>query len=735
LLTLDTTRPDHLGCYGYGPETSPHLDAFASEALVFETCQASAPITLPSHCSILTGLEPPQHGVRNNGIHILPEDVTTLAEALQANGYATGAVVASIVLARHFGLAQGFDDFDDDISGPGAGNPLPERVAEEVTRRGLAWIRAHGAAPWFAWLHYFDPHDPYHPPSPFAELLPQAYDGEIAYLDAHLGGLFRELKRMGQWATTLIVVTADHGEGLGEHDEATHSLFLYSTTIDVPLLVKFPSGGAWQEHAFSPRRVAGLTATVDIAPTILEAVGLPDALPADVAGRSLVDLLRAGTPAREQVYFESLVPELDYGWAPYFGLRTERWKLILAPQPELYDEIRDPHELENIHDREAQTASTLTATLNSLIGMDRFAPTAALDEARIEQLRSLGYVAGGGSRAPSARQDAKEMGWALEALDRARAHMARREVEPVTVILRDVLAQDPTNRYAQRVLVHNLLLAGESQEALALCDRILAEQPDAADRDVVGLQRAEALLLGDQPRECLAACERLLKSNPTLEGNQLLRARALVALNDLDGARRAAEQEGQNYPRSPLWATFWARTLMGRGRTAAAETFLASALGQYPGNGDLYAMLGRLRLEQGRLSEAGHILQQVLAADPTHPRARFRMGLLMLRLNNPRVALEHMLRAVAAMPGNREFQAQLGLVLIRGRNYPKAALHLEKAVRLGDDEPDTYFALGSAYAALGRKTEARRQLEEALTQDPDDEMAHQIRMQLDALGS
>ncbi len=734
LITLDTVRADHLGCYGYEHPTTPHLDALAQEALLFETCQASVPVTLPSHCTIITGMEPFEHGVRNNGTFVLSDEITTLAEVMHAQGYATGAVMASIVLAQRFGTAQGFDHFDDDFTGPGAGHPLPERVAGEVTRRGLEWIRNQPDRPWFAWLHYFDPHDPYHPPAPFDRMLDAPYDGEIAYADAHLGGLFRELKRMGLWDRTLIAVTADHGEGLGEHNEPTHSLFIYGTTIDVPLLVKLPRTQRWQEERFRGRRIQGLTATADLLPTLLDALGIATQVPPDVSGRSLVPLIESGATVREHAYLESLVPQLDYGWAPYRGLRTERWKLILAPSPELYDVVDDPAELDNRYFGEPEQAERLTGVLMSLCREDQVAGSAALDPATIEQLRSLGYVAGGGSTTQGSGRDAKEMGWALEAMDRARAHMRRREVLETIDVLEGILARDPTNRYAQRVMVDQLLKAGRPQRAQELATTILETQPDAADRDLVQLWRAEALLELGKPGRALTRCKEIAARNPSLQGLDLMRARIHAAQGDLDRAREAALDSRRNHPRSSDWARRLAAIYLDRGKLAQAESTLTGAMADHPPTPDLLAVLARLRIAQQRTVEARQILDQILQADPSHPEANFRMGIVLDAMGNPRGALNHYLRAVVGAPGNAKIQAHLGELLVRGKNFPKAIEHLQRAIELGDRRQVTRFALGAAFAATGQRSDARRLFERALSLDPTSALADQIRMRLEQLG-
>jgi arylsulfatase A-like enzyme len=404
LITLDTVRADRLGCYGYDGAATPVLDGLAARGVRFTDAVTPVPITLPAHASILTGLLPPAHAVRLNGAHRLGPDATTLAELLRDAGYATGAVIAASVLEGSRGLDQGFDHYDDDI----AGARSAERPAGEVTDRALTWLGGRATdRPVFLWVHYFDAHDPYQPPPPYAERFAGSpYDGEIAHVDAEIGRLLDGLAALGRPTTPLIVVTADHGEGLGEHGERTHAHLVYESTVHVPFIV-VPG-----DRVTSPRVVDDrVVSLVDVAPTILTLLGRP--VPEGLDGRSLVDDRPHSPPTEDrQVYVETLWPHLMHGWAPIRALRRHGDKYTDAPFPEYYDLSRDPDETTNLIAGAAppsiselpEAAAGLRVDLDALVA-SHAAPHApeAMDEETIERLQSLGYVMGEGS-APSPPQ-------------------------------------------------------------------------------------------------------------------------------------------------------------------------------------------------------------------------------------------------------------------------------------------------------------------------------------------
>ncbi|MGH9442865.1 MAG: sulfatase family protein, partial [Thermoanaerobaculia bacterium] len=344
LVTFDTTRADHMG-YATGRKgVTPTLDALAASGTWFTECVAAAPITLPSHTSILTGLYPYRHGVRDNGTYTVPHDDVTLSQILQARGYATHAIVSSAVLDKRYGLTRGFDEYDSDLSSgdPGAPFLFREIKANQAADKAVEWLTAGRPKdrPFFLWVHFYDPHADYEPPPDVAARFPRdPYTGEIAFADRELGRVLDALRQIGQFGRTLVVFTSDHGESLGAHGETTHTIFVYEATTRVPLLFHGPGVPAG-------KKVDNLTSSVDIFPTILALLGIPPS--GSVDGENLVPRWKGGTPRHEPVYMESLAPRLDHGWAELRALRDERYKAIQAPIPEVYDLQQDPGEWRNL---------------------------------------------------------------------------------------------------------------------------------------------------------------------------------------------------------------------------------------------------------------------------------------------------------------------------------------------------------------------------------------------------
>ncbi len=390
LVTLDTFRADRLAAYGGPAELTPTLDRLAREGVRVDRCLTTAPITLPAHASILTGTDPPYHGARVNGAFRVGEDNPFLAEVLRQDGFRTGAFVSAFVLDRGFGLDRGFEVYDGPHSSKGA---EPERDGETTVDAALAFVNSIGAAPAFVWVHLYDAHAPYTAPPAFRGKHASAYDDEIAYVDSCVARLLDGLARAGRADDALIAVTADHGEGLGEHDEATHTVYVYDSTLRVPCILwakgRFPAG----------RVVADTRSTTAIAPTILELLGL-DA-PAAMYGRSFArELSRSNAPRSEPaiddlVYFESEAPAYYYGFARLAGVEAGGAKLIVAPRPELYRPASDRSESVNLVESERAVADDLKRRLDDFLRRhDRHLHVErALSGADQAMLRQFGYVA------------------------------------------------------------------------------------------------------------------------------------------------------------------------------------------------------------------------------------------------------------------------------------------------------------------------------------------------------
>jgi arylsulfatase A-like enzyme/Flp pilus assembly protein TadD len=385
LVTVDTLRPDRLSCYSPAHALTPAVDALAAKGVLFESAFAHTPTTLPSHTNILLGLTPPFHGVSENSKARVSEAFLTLAEHLRQQKYATGAFIGAFPLDSRFGLNQGFDVYDDVFpSKPSAMGFAPERTADQVVAAAAAWISARTGT-WFCWIHLWDPHAPYDPPEPFrSEYASDPYSGEVAFVDAQLAVLFESLRKGGQADRTLVVLTADHGESLGEHGELTHGYFAYNSTLHVPLIIAGPG--------VRPGRVGTMVGHIDIFPTVCRLLGVPE--PPGLQGRSLVPLMNGGKDKPRPVYFESLEPYLNYGCAPLRGFIEDGTKYVDSPLPEVYDLVRDAQEASNLASVTDIPAlrKKLDAIRKALAGPTTAARTAVTDARTRENLRSLGYV-------------------------------------------------------------------------------------------------------------------------------------------------------------------------------------------------------------------------------------------------------------------------------------------------------------------------------------------------------
>ena len=399
LISIDTLRADHLGCYGYSRDTSPNIDTLAGQSILYSHAISSAPLTLPSHSSMLTGLTPPHHQVRDNIGYQLHQSTLTLAEMLKQNNFATGAVIAAFALDSQFGLDQGFDTYDDEIAeaNPGVFKFANERDAADVTKLANQWLHKHAQEDFFLFVHYYDPHLPYvsHEDFSFRYLFPwpsvrDKYDGEIAYTDHYVGRLIENLKRLKLYDSTLIILTSDHGESLGERKERGHGFFTYHNPIHVPLLVKLPG----LDTSATVNEVVGL---IDLVPTICKLTGID--LPARVQGQDLCARFRQKSPTRPErfIYSETLRPTI-YDGQSLHTLVTNRHKYIHTTRSELYDLSRDPHEKDNIIEKHPDPAEELRSRLAASLD-DANEPSTTkvqLDEEALARLRALGYVGAGG---------------------------------------------------------------------------------------------------------------------------------------------------------------------------------------------------------------------------------------------------------------------------------------------------------------------------------------------------
>jgi choline-sulfatase len=473
VVTIDTLRPDHLHCYGYPNIETPNLDALAQRGVLFENAVAQAPLTPPSHASIFTGQYPTVHHVRNTGGFILPASSHPLARILQEQGWDTAAFVSSAVLKKVIGFNNGFAVYDDQL--PRQGNK--EEFGEDAERRGgdtvdraLHWLSSQSGKPYFLWVHLYDPHLPYDPPNPFKEKYrDRPYDGEIAYSDQQLGRLLEAVRKRAPVGKTIVALLSDHGESLSEHGEFTHGVFLYDATLRIPFLMAGPGIPAGT-------RVKQQVRSIDFLPTLLAL--LDEKPPANIQGVSLLPAF-SGKPVDTEIsYEETLYPKLALGWAELRGIRTNHWKYIRAPKPELYDLTQDSKETTNIIRQHPAEVEKLAAQLNSVVGSGGSEKVEAnmVDERQMAQLRSLGYLSGFSPQQYNLNgqgPDPKDRAGILKLLYEAEnpeAHLP--EVRRIA-LLQQALQEDPTNPSLYHQAGGELEKTGRYAEALRLYETAL----------------------------------------------------------------------------------------------------------------------------------------------------------------------------------------------------------------------------------------------------------------------
>jgi arylsulfatase A-like enzyme/Flp pilus assembly protein TadD len=658
LVTIDTLRADRIGLYGGRDARTPSIDGLGARGLVFEEALSSVPLTLPSHSTILSGLEPPHHGVRDNGAFVFPADRPTLATILKSHGYATGAFVGAYVLDRRFGLARGFDTYDDRIDrrAEGASVLESERRGEEVVKAASAWIAAE-SGPFLAWVHLYDPHAPYDPPSPYREeYAGRSYEGEVAYTDSCVGRLLTLAEAPGR--KLVVALLSDHGEGLDEHGEKTHGFFVYQSTLRVPLVLAGP-GIRKGERRAGPARAA------DVLPTILARVGIP--IPAGLDGNDLL-----GGPPRAEAYAETLYPA-SLGWSPLRSWRTGNLKLIDAPRPELYDLVRDPGEANDLSSTRAAEVARLRGALLAFT-RDEAKTTAATVPAEVAaRLRALGYVTGGsggtgespqlkGVARDSLPRDPKDALPLWQSFEAAVAAEARGDRDSALALLRELVAKEPSNAAFRRNLAAALRRAGQSGEAIRVLESVARVAPEDA---LAWHERATALAEAGRTGEALSAARTAIRLAPALPDPHnhlgiLLagQGRHEQALAEFDEAIRL----------DPNSARAWnnrANALYALGRRPEATEAYKEAARLAPRDPDPMNGLGVLAVESGDLQGAATLFAQVLERDPSHAEAALNLAYVEARRGNPaaaRARLQRLLQARVPRDVSRRARALLAEV-------------------------------------------------------------------------
>ena len=717
VISVDTLRRDHLAPYGATFETAAAA-RLAREGVLFERAVSQAPLTLPSHASLFTGLLPPRHAVRDNGGFVLSPGSTTLAERFREHGYRTAAFVSAYVLHSRWGLAQGHETYDDsfDYSGLERRNLSDlERPAGEVVDRALAWLREprRGARPFYLWVHLFDPHEPYAPPHEYRRRAPTAYAGEVMYADSQVERLLEALDAGGLRRDTLIAYLSDHGESLGEHGESTHGIFLYGSTLNVPLILAPPPGAEIGSPALAlaGRRVRGLARLVDVAPTLLDLAGLP--VPTGLDGNSLLPLVAHEAAAAEPTpigsaadsrgtvdgpsealagpvsYAETYYPRFHYGWSELFAVETGDFKLVRAPRPELYDLRADPGEREDVSRRYPRIAATLSAHLEAmdvLSAGDEPKPE-TIDPEALERLRALGYAGGSDATGQAAARrkgplpDPKDQLPLLQELLQAQALRDAGRLEEAGERLGRLARKDPDNLGVQLALTSVHFLRKDTTAAIAAGRRAVEIDPESA---IAVLDLAFAYQASGRIEEAASGFERALELDPE-------NIKALVNLGEIHYAR---------------------------GELPKAFDYYQRAAGVAPRLPVVQVNRGNIALQMNRLDVAEAALREAVALGAEPPGLRFNLGVIAEQRGRPAAAAREYRAEVTAHPEAFKAWANLGLLERQAGRVDAALAAFERAAGAKADEMAGPYLLAETLATQGRLKEAERWAEEALRRSP-----------------
>jgi arylsulfatase A-like enzyme/tetratricopeptide (TPR) repeat protein len=675
-ITLDTTRADHLGCYGYDRAETPNMDRLAETGIMFKNATCQVPLTLPSHSSMFTGTYPFYHGVRDNGGFYLEPDRTTLAEVLKAQGMATSAFVGAFVVDSRWGLDQGIDYYYDNFDFAKYKRislDSVQREGGEVIEAFFEWFEDNYQNKFFSWIHLYDPHTPYEPPEPYKTRFSKwkwgLYDGEIAYVDELIGKVLDKLTEKAVLERTLIVIVGDHGESLGQHQENAHGFFIYDAATSIPLIIHFPS------QNLSAKKVYTRVETVDIMPTLLQILGLP--LPSEIQGESLLPLILdkgKGSKQERFAYSESYYPRYHYGWSELKSLQNSRYKYIQAPRPELYDIVNDPNELTNIYREENGIGQQFEEKLNSLLeemsaeGIEEKGPQ-KLDEEAMEKLMALGYVGGFTSQPELSESgdlpDPKDKIHLFNKIKMAEGNFAQDNLDGALERLTEVIEEDPMIKEARRVRARIFSKLNRLEEAIEECKEALKIDPEY---EAAIFSLAHAYKRQKKYEEAIAGYERLIQLDPRDHKPAYNLGEIYMKMDEIDKAifylKKAIELEPE--------------------RSSMAHNLLGTAY-----------------LEKKMLEQAEEEFNKALEMRLHIPDGHFNLALVYEERNELRKAIEEYKKEIELHPAAYPAHFNLAKLYVKMGDIQKGIEHFKEAIKYKKDFANGYLFLAKAYLDLG----------------------------------
>lgn len=656
LITMDTARADHFGFAGYAYIKTPNIDKLAEESINFVYAYSPSPLTLPSHASILTGLYPQTHGVHENDLFQLRKSVETLTDFLHSKKYHTAAFVSSIILGSQYGLNKGFDYYDDLHIYSTIDNRIVERKASATTDSVCKYVTTL-QAPFFIWVHYFDPHFPYQPPEPFAtEYASHLYDGEIAYMDGSIGILLKCIQTKFNKKDIITIITADHGEGLNQHEEDRHGILLYNSTIKVPLLLKIPG--------VKPGRIIDNVSLVDIAPTILDYLNIP--LPNYLEGRSLMPYLIAQKSKQENnkraIFLETFSPYFTYRWAPLFGIIMDDYKFIKANTPELYSMKQDPGEENNLFSTNKDLVITYSSKLYSFFSksltypwdIKQFYNSTDADATIKEKLKSLGYVASPPipAKQPANLPDPKSMIYLLKKLDSAQILLYQGIYHEAFAILEEILQKDKENGPALTLAAECLMKGKKYNEAIPFLKKAAELYPQ---NDSILVTMSIANKNTGKPAEAENLLHQALKMNPL---NPATNANLLIlyaSTNNLAKAEQIMQDINTKKLDHPDISFAQGAYYIKLQKFEDAKIAFEKGLVQSPDNTSAIANLAKIYYLVGNIKKAIELYEKFLSINPDDAIINAFVGSLYLNnLKNKSKALQYLKKALDLDPQNAD---------------------------------------------------------------------------------
>lgn len=754
-ITLDTTRADSIGIYGNKNTLTPNIDMLGQNGILFKNCYAPVPLTLPSHCSIFTGRNPIAHLVRNNGTYYLNNNELTLAEIFKANGYQTSAIIASFTLFSKFGLSQGIDFYDESFNSQKTIlNFLAEITADRVYDKFINWLNLYNGNKFFIWIHFYDPHHPYHPhidiDKRFEHSNLMKYYGEIAFVDIYIGKIISALRSNNILDNTLIVIVGDHGEAFGEHREFGHGIFCYEESLKVPLIF-------YNSQLFKNKRVIDNRVSInDIMPSILELYNLD--IPSTAQGKSFVNLIRGEKDNyKRMIYFESMDGKEKNNWAPLTGIIEDDYKYISLPEPELYDLKNDIHENKNLFNKKTKLARNMDKKLMQFINKNSGSPRASkrkLSNWDIEKLQSLGYISTFSNKA-SKMIDPKKGIVLYAKVEEIKEKLKYQNFYEAEKELNKLIAENPDIQLPNfyQVSIQIKKNTGRDSEAIAILQKGLEQFPEQEEF------RFQLALFYFSKKEWAKAeelCFQLLKNNSLFNGahillgdinesknkikeaiinykealtiepqNELVKAKYIYLLIKNNEHKKAKAilselQENENYISNPalLEMMFKIGILFAeKNELDSANFILTKVLEIFPSNPDAWLNLGTVLLKYGQFDKALENYKKVLEIDPTFARAYSNLGILYFTRyiqNNDHVlrdeALKYFNKAIQINPDLADAYNGRGAVLFALNKVNEAIKDFKKSIELKPDFLDAYINISIAFRQLGNKNEALKYL-------------------------